>query len=602
MRIHCLLLFGAGATAGCVGIEYIDPDPALAGEQVEVEMDNIVGPSLLEPGATVSFDGTAMSLAPDTSSTAGFVVPTGTPPGDYVVRVYDPPGLLEILSIVLLFRDRDAESTLSVLDERVEIEVNRTSTDDDDYVTWAPTFCRARSIGAPNAASAVVLANDAAGAGGELLFDPLVTPWPADTTATQESLTLTLPADGSWVEFAIAGKFGHPSSADKDAVIVCREGSVRGPVIGRKRLMVRVRKDANELSRGERGRFLAAMRALRNRTSEGYVMFQEIHRLASSISNDQGHTQPAFLPWHRALLLHVERELQEIDPSVTLPYWDWDAAAPNVFTEDFIGAGANPGATRGAGGALQEPVFASTNPLNGWNTLLPFASGELRRRTFNQTVAPDAGFFLPLDDPAAGDPDLMAYDDFGPRSSSDSFSWRQERDCHDYGHVWNCGAGHLRRPERSAADPQFYLLHTQVDRQWAYWQWKKNRAGVLSGGGVTFPAPEHYDNAGAWDDSGVTAWFRGAFLEDEMWPWNGASGPGGAGSRDDQPSNVVTPGGTNVADPPPAITATSFPAAPIEGLWPAADVSVKVRHMIDYQGRFDISGRLGFCYDDVPFH
>ena len=120
----------------------------------------------------------------------------------------------------------------------MEIEVNRTSTDDDDYVTWAPTCCRARLIGAPNASSTVVLTNDGAGARGELLFDPLVTPWPADTTATQESVTLTLPADGSWVEFALAGKFGHPSSADRDAVIVCREGSLRGPVIGRERLMV----------------------------------------------------------------------------------------------------------------------------------------------------------------------------------------------------------------------------------------------------------------------------------------------------------------------------------------------------------------------------
>lgn len=126
--------------------------------------------------------------------------------------------------------------------------------------------------------------------------------------------------------------------------------------------------------------------------------------------------------------------------------------------------------------------------------------------------------------------------------------------------------------------------------------------GVLSGGSVTFPVPEHYDNDGAWDDAGVTDWFRGAFLEDELWPWNGASGPGTGDSRDDQPENVITSSGTNISDPPPAITATTFPAAAIQGIWPAAATAVRVRHMIDYLGRLDMSGNLGFCYDDVPFH
>lgn len=596
MRNHWFPPLVACACAGCVGIDYIDPDPVLAGEHVEVDMDNVIGPSWLEPGATVTFDGATMSLSPDTSSTAGFVVPASTAPGDYTVGVYDAPGLIEIITIIFLFRDRSAEATLSVLEERVEIEVNRTSAESDDYVTWAPTFCRARLIGAVTSPVDVVLNNDSAGSAGELAFDAYASPWPAETTATGSSVALTLPGDGSWVDFVIAGEFGHPSFEDKDAVIVCHAGSPTGAVIGQKRLMVRVRKNANDLSSGERGRFLAALRAFRNRSSGGFIMFQEIHRLAASIANDQGHGQPAFLPWHRAFLLHVERELQEIDPSVTLPYWNWDEAAPNVFTADFIGAGS------GSAAYLEEPVLSSSNPLNGWDTLLPFNSGALIRRTFDQTVAPDPFDFLDLDHPDPAEPDLLDYDDFGPRSSGAAFSTRDEQDCHDPAHGWNCGGGLLISPNRSATDPQFYLLHTQVDRQWAYWQWKKDRAGVLSGGSVTFPVPEHYDNDGAWDDAGVTDWFRGAFLEDELWPWNGASGPGTGDSRDDQPENVITSSGTNISDPPPVITATTFPAAAIQGIWPAAATAVRVRHMIDYLGRLDLSGNLGFCYDDVPFH
>ncbi len=83
------------------------------------------------------------------------------------------------------------------------------------------------------------------------------------------------------------------------------------------------------------------------------------------------------------MLLDVERELQKIDPSVALHYWDWDAAAPNVFHQDFIGA--SPG---GGGFGIAEPVFAATNPLNGWNTDLPFSSGELRRNKDDHTAGP----------------------------------------------------------------------------------------------------------------------------------------------------------------------------------------------------------------------
>ncbi|OWK25570.1 hypothetical protein AJ87_08815 [Rhizobium yanglingense] len=36
-------------------------------------------------------------------------------------------------------------------------------------------------------------------------------------------------------------------------------------------------------------------------------------------------------PWHRAYLLDFERALQGIDAEVSLPYWRFDQASPNVF-------------------------------------------------------------------------------------------------------------------------------------------------------------------------------------------------------------------------------------------------------------------------------
>jgi hypothetical protein len=35
------------------------------------------------------------------------------------------------------------------------------------------------------------------------------------------------------------------------------------------------------------------------------------------------HNTPSFLPWHRVLVNNFEQQLQEIDPTLALHYWDW---------------------------------------------------------------------------------------------------------------------------------------------------------------------------------------------------------------------------------------------------------------------------------------
>jgi len=484
---------------------------------------------------------------------------------------------------------------------QVEIRINELPTDaslkddpSDDYVTWAPTFSRARLTTPMPSSVDVVLTNDAPGAipdGGDVLFSAYAEPWPVNTTATAATVALSLPGDGSWVPFVIAGKFGTPSTNDKDTIIEAHQNTAAGPLIGRKALMVRVRKNANNLTPGERSRFLFAVRAFRNKLGVNYVQFQELHRLASTAGNE-AHGQPAFLPWHRAMLLHVERELQKIDPSVALPYWNWDFAAPNVFDANFIGA-------HGTGGFLAEPVFAASNPLNGWNTDLPFSSGELRRNTEDHTLAPAAFVFEPLDHPV--DQSLVDLADYGPRGLEFTFSLEVEVYSHNPAHGWPCGGGNILMPVRSATDPLFYLLHSQIERQWAYWQWKRDRLGVISGGSLTFPAPAHYDNNGHWDDPGVLAWQKGSFLEDGMWPWDGTSG--GPAGRAQRPLNQAPPmsGDPNIPNSAPAVPMTPFPTSPRRNLWPASPVAVTPRNVIDYLGRFRPQDGLGFSYDDVPY-
>src|SRR5262245_33459941 len=81
----------------------------------------------------------------------------------------------------------------------VEIQINKTDTTDDDYITWAPTACQARLQGAPAGGMPVaVKLKNGTGAVGQVCFEAMATPWPANKTATKETLDLSLPADGSW--------------------------------------------------------------------------------------------------------------------------------------------------------------------------------------------------------------------------------------------------------------------------------------------------------------------------------------------------------------------------------------------------------------------
>jgi tyrosinase len=400
------------------------------------------------------------------------------------------------------------------------------------------------------------------------------------------------------VPFVIAGKFGTPSTNDKDTIIEAHENTEAGPVIGTKALMVRVRKDANTLTASERDRFLLAWQKFRNKLGDNYVQFQEMHRLAT-MAGDEAHMQPAFLPWHRAMLLHVERELQKLEPTVALHYWNWDAAAPNLFTEDFIGA-------RAPSGFLEEPVFSPANPLNGWNTDLPFSSGELRRNTNDHTADP-AGEMKPLADMVAD------WDDYGPTTPGffavNSFSDDVEKWSHNPAHGWPCAGGQLTNPNRSAADPLFYLLHSQIDREWAFWQKEKDRHGVDIGGVLTFPFPAHYDNNGAFNTPPNTPDpnFRqkGSYLEDGLWPWDGTTG-GVTGMVEWRPPNQAG-GPGDVSDPEnipaskPLIPSAAFPGSVMKNLWPAVATIPQNKYMIDYPGKFRPQDGLGICYDDVAY-
>jgi tyrosinase len=425
----------------------------------------------------------------------------------------------------------------------VEIEINQTAATDDDYVTWAPTFCRARVIEPIVGDLKVVLTNDPEWDfpdGGNVLFAEFQRPWPVRTTATEKTLSLALPASGRWVPFVIAGMFGKPSTNDKDAVIEVHWDTADGPLIGRHELMVRVRKNANALTAAERDRFLNAVATL-NFVQDGYTVYQQIH----AISGPEAHQGPAFVNWHRIYILRYERDLQAIDPSVSLPYWKFDDAAPAVFALDWMGAN-TPGQS-----AVQ---FAPTNPIDGW-TVQGFS---LVRGTNNHTVDPpgvqaEAATLLP---------------------ATFTLFRVMEGNPHGNAHVWV--GGWMGSVPTAVRDPVFFLLHCNVDRLWAKWQWIHDGFGT---------DPEDYSPLGTFPGQPGENFHIGHFRDDTMWPWNGITGPHPSGNPlGNRPATA--PGGPF---PPAAPFLLGPPAEPTPG------------DAIDYLGFVTPVIGLGFSYDDVPY-
>jgi len=472
-------------------------------------------------------------------------------------------GLAGALALLAGFTLSPAATSQSV---RIEIEIRNTPTLTDDYLTWAPAPARIRLTPGqvPLPDRVVVLTNDPpVPLDGDVLFAETVRP---GQTATQETLRLILPGNGAWRSFVLAGKFGRPSTRDKDAVVEVHLDSATGPLVHKHPAMVRIRKDARTLTPGEKERYVVAVSDLLVRGN--YVPFVTIHDLAgkgklnrgtSNYWPDQAHRMAGFLPWHRAYLLQFERELQKNFPDVALPYWRL-AEPSNLFTPEFLGSNPQEGSDR-----TVRPGFDSRNPLAFWRIdgepLMRFARNRTTEisqfSTESQSLTPDA---------------------------YSSFRAQVERNPHNNGHNWvgpwmqNCMI--------SPKDPIFWVFHSEFDRLWAKWQRKYGRFGTAGAEIKDYAPVGSFDPnaAGCTDPQPNGCVPLGHWLKDTMWPWDGTAGPG------------VNFGGSR---PPERFT--RFPVSNVAGLWPAAPAAPRPADMIDYLGLTADRQDMGFGYDDVPF-
>jgi tyrosinase len=180
-----------------------------------------------------------------------------------------------------------------------------------------------------------------------------------------------------------------------------------------------LRKNYNVMSDDQKQRFVNAFEQLN--TSRVVSRFADIH----DTNFGRGiHGTSHFLPWHREMLYRFEQELQRVDSSLTIPYWD-----SSVDNKSY-------------------------SPLWAWDFLGQFDYYYSLERAFG--AAPNS--YLPTVQQVQDNQGQPTYDVFWPDLQDN---------IHNPPHQW---VGGTMATGNSPWDPAFYLHHCWIDMLWARWQ------------------------------------------------------------------------------------------------------------------------------------
>ena len=219
----------------------------------------------------------------------------------------------------------------------------------------------------------------------------------------------------------------------------------------------RIRRNVMGLSKKERLRYINAIKTLSTdpRYQREYYDLLETHgyHFCKAL-----HCSVFFLPWHRWFILRYENLLREIDPEVTLVYWDWSMVMGtpwdiNLWDDNDYSFGGNgdPAVNHVVDtGPFKQPEWKMV-PASGPDSTLEIT------RYFNYTK-PDIASAL----------HLAILFKLKPR---DFMEWMTVYQCwHNNVHCSGLGWRSTMCNTKSAWTPEFFLHHTFLDKYWSEWQ------------------------------------------------------------------------------------------------------------------------------------
>ncbi len=244
-----------------------------------------------------------------------------------------------------------------------------------------------------------------------------------------------------------------------DDLLTCQRGEIR------RRYEVRALSDA------QWNRFVNAVDQLKNnpdirsRRNPSISPYDDLAILHTEFVQE-AHGGAYFLPWHRLFLFLYESLLREIDPEVTIPYWNWslentnNAAMSNIW--DRFGR---------SWSSQQNPQCIQNGPWSGWWSQHP--NNHCVQRGFTSDAS---GTFPPLE----------SWTNIGNLISSNigfhTFTTTVEA-IHGSAHVGV--GGDMAVLGTAPNDPVFYLHHCFVD--YIYYRWQRNGNGNRGRFGGTHP-------------------------------------------------------------------------------------------------------------------
>lgn len=208
------------------------------------------------------------------------------------------------------------------------------------------------------------------------------------------------------------------------------------------------------------------------------------------------HGGPEFLPWHREITNRFEELLRQINPQLSLHYWDFKddpRSAPdgqggtvNLFDSNFMGSPGIQESVNPQGGPIGEPWLTAGfyDPQAGTAGHPPARDSTGNPADPPQLVMRPSNYSGPAPAPlitAAQENQILGLQEFGPGVPTNTTPTETTFDpanffrtawelVHDNAHVYFADVS----PHIAFRDPFVFLLHSNVDRLFARWQTDPN--------------------------------------------------------------------------------------------------------------------------------